>query len=540
VHSRFFAFCFRLCLFTCATDADAAILHLSWVDNSKNEDGFNIERKLATDTEYARLATVGTNVISYADMTPIDGKMYCYRVNAFNRAGTSPYSDAVCGTAHEGQPGDLNVPTESGDTTSATSILTVQVVRETNAGGTSNGRVISHPKGINCSNTCVATFRNGHKVRLRAIPAVKSIFVGWSGDGECTEGSVTMTRDISCSATFRPLTYALSVSLGGNGTGRVTSDLAGIDCGPKCVSVFAKNARVKLSATPAPDSFFSGWSGGRDCRNGTVTMKGEKSCTAVFIKRMPSNVGIFRPSSGAWYLTTTLGGLWHGCDVDYCREGFGMAGNHPIAGDWDGSGKSKVGIFDPQENIWEFGMVAPKILNFAVPKTSGIPQIPITGSWGKSGKDFVGIYQLMPDQSGHWYLDGNGNGTWDGCTKDRCLGPFGRVGEVPVVGDWNGNSVSNIGVFDPESGTWTIDYNGNGKFDGCSIDKCLGPFGFVYDIPVVGDWDDSGNSKIGVFRPNSGEWFLDLNGNGQWDGCSVDKCISGFGQAGDLPVVGKW
>ncbi len=57
---------------------------------------------------------------------------------------------------------------------------------------------------------------------------------------------------------------------------------------------------------------------------------------------------------------------------------------------------------------------------------------------------------------------------------------------------------------------------------------------------MAGDWDASGISKIGLFRPATGEWFLDMNGNGQWDGTNVDKYISGFGQAGDLPVVGKW
>jgi hypothetical protein len=34
-------------------------------------------------------------------------------------------------------------------------------------------------------------------------------------------------------------------------------------------------------------------------------------------------------------------------------------------------------------------------------------------------------------------------------------------------------------------------------------------------------------------------WFLDWNGNGQWDGCGVDACI-GFGMATDVPVVGDW
>ncbi|CDH45055.1 hypothetical protein [Candidatus Contendibacter odensensis] len=42
-----------------------------------------------------------------------------------------------------------------------------------------------------------------------------------------------------------------------------------------------------------------------------------------------------------------------------------------------------------------------------------------------------------------------------------------------------------------------------------------------------------------MFR--NGTWFLDYNGNGAWDGCGVDRCYAGsFGQAGDLPVAGKW
>ncbi|MGE5303985.1 MAG: hypothetical protein ACM3TN_11770 [Alphaproteobacteria bacterium] len=45
-------------------------------------------------------------------------------------------------------------------------------------------------------------------------------------------------------------------------------------------------------------------------------------------------------------------------------------------------------------------------------------------------------------------------------------------------------------------------------------------------------------AKIGVFRPATGQWFLDMNGNGGWDGCSVDKCLGSCGIAGDLPITG--
>ena len=40
-------------------------------------------------------------------------------------------------------------------------------------------------------------------------------------------------------------------------------------------------------------------------------------------------------------------------------------------------------------------------------------------------------------------------------------------------------------------------------------------FGETGDSPVVGDWDGSGTTKIGVYR--SGSFLLDYNGNGRWD-----------------------
>jgi hypothetical protein len=33
-------------------------------------------------------------------------------------------------------------------------------------------------------------------------------------------------------------------------------------------------------------------------------------------------------------------------------------------------------------------------------------------------------------------MDLNENGHWDGCEVDACLGPFGREGDQPVVGQW--------------------------------------------------------------------------------------------------------
>jgi hypothetical protein len=142
--------------------------------------------------------------------------------------------------------------------------------------------------------------------------------------------------------------------------------------------------------------------------------------------------------------------------------------------------------------------------------------------------------------TGEWFLDLDGGGKFDGCSIDRCVGSFGQDGDLPVAGDWDASGISKIGLFRPSTGEWFLDINGNGIWDGCNVDQCIATFGQSGDLPVAGDWDATGSSKIGVFRSATGEWFLDMNGNGKWNGVTMDKYISGFGQAGDLPVAGKW
>ena len=79
----------------------------TWVDNSQNEDGFNIERKLGTTGTFSLLATVGPNVTSYSDNNLADSTIYCYRLNAFNSAGNSAYSNEACETT----PATFDSPT---------------------------------------------------------------------------------------------------------------------------------------------------------------------------------------------------------------------------------------------------------------------------------------------------------------------------------------------------------------------------------------------------------------------------------------------
>ena len=77
--------------------------------------------------------------------------------------------------------------------------------------------------------------------------------------------------------------FTVSAAHTGSGKGTVTSNPSGIDCGQVCSTNFPTGTIVTLTATPASDSAFTGWSGA--CSGATtcvVTLNGNESVTANF------------------------------------------------------------------------------------------------------------------------------------------------------------------------------------------------------------------------------------------------------------------
>jgi PKD repeat protein len=66
---------------------------LRWTDNSSNESGFYIERAPSASGSFARVGTVGAGVTSFVDSASKGS--YLYRVEAFNAAAVSAYSNTV-------------------------------------------------------------------------------------------------------------------------------------------------------------------------------------------------------------------------------------------------------------------------------------------------------------------------------------------------------------------------------------------------------------------------------------------------------------
>jgi PKD repeat protein/subtilisin family serine protease len=86
-----------------ATAVSTSRIDLRWQDNSDNEDGFEIFRKIQGQS-YSSLKKVGANVTSYSDTGLSPGTTYCYQVRAYNSAGTSDFSNEACATTERPLP----------------------------------------------------------------------------------------------------------------------------------------------------------------------------------------------------------------------------------------------------------------------------------------------------------------------------------------------------------------------------------------------------------------------------------------------------
>jgi hypothetical protein len=149
----------------------------------------------------------------------------------------------------------------------------------------------------------------------------------------------------------------------------------------------------------------------------------------------------------------------------------------------------------------------------------GIPgDYPVVGDWDGDGDTTIGVYR-----NGSFYLrNSNTIGVAD------VVFPFGAPGDQPVAGDWNGDGVDTIGVY--RNGTFFLrNSNGPGAPDFVFV---LGNPG---DVAIAGDWNGNGVDTAGVFRPSNGALYLkNTNATG-----FADIQIN-YGIPGDKPVTGDW
>lgn len=226
------------------------------------ETGFCTAGPIADGSTYVITATAAPN-------TTVTGFSGCPGTSVTNSAG------AVCSFTTSGVPVNVTVLMQP-----RASTLVVQ------KSGTGTATVTSSPGGINCGSACTASFPNNAVVTLTVSLGAGTTFNGWGG--ACTPAGrnltcqLTMTSNHIVSISTSLVTFPLTVTTAGNGTGTVTSTPAGIVCPATCAASVVAGTTVTLSANPSAGSVFSGFSGACTGKSCTLTVNGAANVTATF------------------------------------------------------------------------------------------------------------------------------------------------------------------------------------------------------------------------------------------------------------------
>jgi hypothetical protein len=137
--------------------------------------------------------------------------------------------------------------------------------------GTGSGTVTSNPAGISCGSDCSQSYSANTQVTLSAAAASGSTFAGWSGNSDCSDGTVTMNAGKSCTATF---------------------NLQQSGSGPNI-------------ATPSSVSFGTVNIGSSNTRSVTVSNTGSATLRVSSVTVSGTNASMFRPLSTSFSVSSS-------------------------------------------------------------------------------------------------------------------------------------------------------------------------------------------------------------------------------------------
>jgi hypothetical protein len=152
--------------------------------------------------------------------------------------------------------------------------------------------------------------------------------------------------------------------------------------------------------------------------------------------------------------------------------------------------------------------------------------LPVVGDWNGDGIDTIGVYNST---TGVFSLsDSNTSPTTTYAVT------FGNPGDTPFAGKWVSTATHDgIGVYRDSNG---ILYQKNVLSTG--VDDYYAVFGNAGDKGFAGDWNGNGLDSVGVYRSSNQSWYL--TNNSQPNGVTFSDIDYVWNISTNLPVVGDW
>ena len=111
---------------------------------------------------------------------------------------------------------------------------------------------------------------------------------------------------------------------------------------------------------------------------------------------------------------------------------------------------------------------------------------------------------------------------------------WGQATDVLVPADYDGDNRTDFAVWRPENGVWYIHQSGDAQVLlvrwGTTT---VHPTGGLPDVPVPADYDGDGRTDLGMWRPDTGEWWV-LKSSNDYD--QDNALVTRWGKLGDVPV----